>query len=201
MKYTVEHGIDFDNRTLYIFGELSDELGTILRLRYTLLSNWWKDIMKTTFDDITIDISSYGGSIYAINGALDFYHELDNYLGVKVNTKAQGICMSAATVLLAGGTGERVALPKTRLMLHDLQIEGVGGTGNQVLSQARAISDDQQEIFGFYAQFSRRGLPPLTEKELVKETKKWMKRFTKDSNDHYISAKEALELKLIDRVI
>jgi ATP-dependent protease ClpP protease subunit len=200
MKYNTEHALDLDTRVIYIFGELTEDIGTLLRIRYNIIKQWWNLVEEKEFSEIHLDISSFGGSIYAVNGALDFYHEL-NQEGVKVNTRAQGICMSAATVILSGATGERSSYPRCRFMLHDVQIDGVGGTANQVQSTAKNISDEQMELFSLYAQFSRRGKPELNEKDLLKETKKWLKRFTKDGSDFYISAKEARELNLIDRIL
>lgn len=200
MRYVSEYAINFDERIIYVFGELNEDIGTNLRVKYDLLKNWWEHVIKESFTDITLDISSCGGSIYSINAALDFYYELE-LKGIKVNTRAQGICMSAATVLLTAGTGERTAFPRCRFMFHDLQIEGVGGTANQVQHTAKTITEEQMELFALYAQYSRKGQEPLSEKELVKEAKKWHKKFTKDGFDHYITAKEAKELNLIDRII
>jgi hypothetical protein len=56
------------------------------------------------------------------------------------------------------------------------------------------------EIFSMYAEFSKKGQEVSDSKELVKDAKKWHKRFTKDGNDHYISAEEMLSLNLIDKV-
>ena len=200
LKYSSEFAINFDERIIYIFGELESNIGTSLRLKYDLLKNWYKDILKEPIKDLNLDISSEGGSIYSITAALDFFDELKRE-GILVNTKAQGICMSAATVLLSGGTGNRTATKRTKFMLHDVQIEGVGGTANQVQHTSRIISEEQMEMFAYYAQFSRKGEKELEEKELIKEAKKWHKRFTKDGFDHYLSSQEILELKLIDSIL
>lgn len=201
MKYTGEFGINIDDKIIHIYGELEDHIGAILRIKYDLIKQFWaatKPEEKIT--EITVDISSFGGSIYAINACLDFFYEL-SLQGVKVNTRAHGVCMSAATVILAGGTGERIALPNCRFMLHDVQIDGIGGTANQVAHSAKTITDEQMELFAKYAQFSRKGLEPYSEKELIKEAKKWHKKYTKDNFDHYMNAKDILEMKLIDRVL
>ena len=200
MKFTADYAIDFDNRIISVYGELTEDIGTLLRMKYILIKEWWRTVEEKEFTDITLEISSYGGQIYSITAALDFYHEL-KLEGVTVNTKAQGICMSAATVLLAGGTGTRVATPRCKFMFHDLQIDGVGGTANQVQNTVKNITSEQFEMFQLYAEFSRRGLEKLSEKDLKTEAKKWMKKFTKDSFDHYISSEVALELNLIDSII
>ena len=200
LKYISEYAINFDKRIIYVFGELNEEVGTNLRIKYDILKQWWNRIEKKEFSDITLDIASYGGQIYSITAALDFYYEL-GLEGVKVNTKAQGICMSAATVLLSGGTGERIATPRCKFMLHDMQIDGVGGTAMQVQNTVKNIGNEQMEMFTLYAEFARKGQEPLGEKELKAEGKKWMKRFTKDSFDHYLTSTEDLKLNLIDKIL
>ena len=200
LKYISEYAINLDNRIIYIFGELSEDIGTTLRVKYDLLKQWWDRVENKSFNDITLDIASYGGQIYSITAALDFYYEL-GLEGVTVNTKAQGICMSAATVLLSGGTGIRTATPRCKFMLHDMQIDGVGGTAMQVQNTVKNIGFEQMEMFMLYAEFARKGKEPLNEKDLKAEGKKWMKRFTKDSFDHYLTSAEVLKLNLIDKLI
>jgi len=201
LKYSSEFGVRFDSRVIHVFGELTEDIGSILRIKYELIKQWWKVVENKDFNDITLDISSCGGSIYSISAALDFYDELKREDGVIVNTKAQGICMSAATILLAGGTGVRSATKRCKFMLHDMQIEGVGGTANQVQNTVKNISDEQLELFALYAHYSRKGQEDLSEKELVKEAKKWLKQYTKDGFDHYVSAEEVLGLNLIDKIL
>ncbi|MEO6305626.1 MAG: ATP-dependent Clp protease proteolytic subunit [Bacteroidia bacterium] len=199
MKYISEFALNFETNTIHVFGELNEELGTSLRVKFDLLKQW-ADIGGEEIKEITLDISSPGGSIYAIYAALDFFYELKTQ-GILVNTRAHGICMSAATVLLSGGTGNRIALPRCKFMLHDVQIEGIGGTANQVAHSAKTLTEDQMGIFTMYAEFSRKGQEPFGEKDLIKEAKKLHKRFTKDGFDHYITPEQMLELNLIDSVI
>lgn len=201
LKYTVEYGINFDKKIIHVFGELSEEIGTNLRVKYDILKQWYQHVEGKELGDITLHIASYGGSIYAITSALDFYDELKREDNVLVNTKAEGVCMSAATILSCGGTGKRMATKRCKFMLHDLQIDGMGGTAKQLQSAMANITEEQLELFSFYAQFSRRGQEDLNEKDLAKEAKKWIKKYTKDGADHYISAADALELNLIDEVL
>lgn len=200
MKYSVTYGISFDTNTILISGELNDEIGTDLKIKYNLLKIWNKNLKKDPLKEINLEISSYGGSIYSIFSAFDFFYELKQE-GVLVNTKAHGICMSAATVLLAGATGKRYSYPNVRFMLHDVQIEGVGGTANQVQHTAKTISDEQMQLFAMYAKFSNKGAVEFTEKELLREAKKWHKKYTKDGVDHYLTPEEILKINLIDEIL
>lgn len=201
LKYNSEYVMNIDKKVIYIFGELNEEIGTQLRLKYDILTQWYKDVNNEKIENITLDISSYGGNIHAITSALDFYDEVLREDGVIVNTKAQGVCMSAATILLAGGTGERTATKRCKIMLHDIQVDGMGGTAKQLQSAINDLINDQIELFSFYAMFSNRGENKLEGKELIKEAQKWLKKFTKDGIDHYITSQDALSLRLIDKVL
>lgn len=205
-KYNVltKDFIDLDKRILYVFGELNEEIGTTLRVKYAAIKAYWNEIVKQPFTDITIDISSYGGSIYSIYSSLDFYDEVFREDQVLVNTKAQGICMSAATVLLAGGTGTRTATQRCKLMLHDMQIGDIGGgSATQVQAMVRSLGEEQRELFKFYVQFSRKNknLPDLTKTQMNREINKWIKKYAENSIEHYLTSEMAMKLNLIDSIL
>jgi ATP-dependent protease ClpP protease subunit len=200
LRALMEHGIDFEGKVLYLEGELNENLGTYLRINYAALKLFWEVEKKKPLEEITLDISSYGGSTYSIYGALDFYDEAKKE-GVLINTKAQGICMSAATILLCGGTGVRMATKRCKLMLHDIQTEGIGGTVSQVKEYTKTLEKEQKELFGFYVEFTKPRNKKITEKQLNEETKKLIHRFASNSVDHYIDSNEALELRLIDKIL
>lgn len=200
-KILLEDAIDLENKIIYLFGDLEEDLGTLLRLKFRVLQSYWKLEKKEDLKEISIDISSFGGSIYSIFAALDFYDEL-LHNGIIINTKAQGICMSAATILLFGGTGERTASKRCKLMLHDIQISGLEGTATQLQENMKTLKKEQEELFQFYAQFSRdKNTPELSGNKLKIETKKWMDKIAKNSIDHHISSQQALEFNLIDKIL
>ena len=200
LKYSTDYALNIDQNIIYLFTELEHNLGTFLRIRFDILQLWHREVSKYELKEITLDISSPGGDLYSMNGALDFFHELKQK-GILVHTRAQGICMSAATALLAAGTGERSSYPHTSFMLHDLQVDGIEGTANQVRQTAKTISNEQLEFFSYYAKFSRKNKTPWTDQELLREAKKWHKKYTKDGFDHYINATEMLSLNLIDKIL
>lgn len=199
LQYNTDFAINLDKRTIYLFGMLTEEIGTSLRVKYNLIKAWWETVRQEKFEDITLDISTGGGSIYSIPGALDFYDELLSE-GVLVNTHAQTICMSAATILLAGGTGERTSTKRCRFMLHDIQVDGMGGTTRQLQSAMKNLNEEQMELFTYYAQYARKGQKPLEGAALKKEALSWIKKYTSEAIDHHISADEILKLKLIDGI-
>lgn len=200
-KILTEDAVDLDTRTIYLFEELDSNLGTALRLKYAAIKAYWQDELKQEFKDISVNISSYGGAIYSIHAALDFYDELKEQQ-ILVNTIAQGVCMSAATIVLAGATGIRTASKRCRFMLHDIQVENTGGnSATQLIQFAKTLDEEQQEFFKFYVQYSRpKGTPELNEAELKRGVKKWIKRFGNNSLDHYVTADVVKELGLIDTI-
>ena len=72
IKLIGEYSVDPDKRIIYVSGVLTEEIATELRLKYALIKAWLSDVKNEKFNDSTLDISSFGGSIYAINAALDF---------------------------------------------------------------------------------------------------------------------------------
>jgi len=201
-KYRIltEDFIDLNNKTIFIYGELPEDLGTDLKVKCNAIRQYWEEIKRQAIKEIKLDIASCGGSIYSVNGTLDFYDELKSE-GILINTHAQGICMSAATVILAGGTGIRSASKRCKFMLHDIQVENIGaGTASQIIQMGKDLEQEQDDFFRFYIE-SVEKKTNLRPDQLKNEIKKWKKKFAGDSIDKYISADEALKLKLIDKII
>ena len=80
IKFLNEDGIDLENKIIYLWGELEENLGTTLRVKSSVLRLFWEAEKKQSLTEISLDISSYGGSIYSIYGAIDFYDELKSDL-------------------------------------------------------------------------------------------------------------------------
>lgn len=200
IRLQTEYGISFDKNMIYISGELHEHTGLDLRLRYNILNEYYK--FKNNGEklkEINLEISSFGGSIYSINAALDFYEEMTNE-GVTVNGTTSSICMSAATILLSGIPGKRTATKRAKFMLHDLQIGGVDGTANQIKNIGNQLDKDQLELFCHYVEFSNRGIE-LDPKEKIKEAKKMVKKYCSNNEDSYLCSEDILKLKLIDEII
>lgn len=197
-RLQLEYGIDFESKTIFVMDELDESIGSSLRLKYSAIREYWKENKEEKLTEINISINSFGGSIYSINTALDFYDEMEKE-GISVNTTTNSVCMSAATILLSGGTGVRSCTKRTKFMLHDLQIEGINGTAQQVQTTSRQLEMEQLELFCFYVEFANKGIV-LEDKEKVKIAKKWIKKYCSHSIDHYLCADEMLALKLIDKI-
>lgn len=132
--------------------------------------------------DINIYINSPGGLVTA---GLAIYDTM-RFLGVDINTYCIGQAASMAALLLCAGTkGKRHALPHARMMIHQ-PMGGVGGTSADIHIQAQEILESKKILAGIIAEHSG------------KETEKVIQ----DSDrDFYMSAQQAVEYGLIDKVV
>lgn len=134
--------------------------------------------------EIRLYINSPGGSISA---GLAIYDTMQ-YIRCDVSTICLGLAASFGAFLLAGGArGKRMALPNAEIMIHQPAISG--GVGGQA-TDIRIVSD--------HIQRSKRRLNRImaentgkTEEEIAAATER----------DNYMSAQEALEFGIIDRII
>lgn len=138
--------------------------------------------MEDAKKDVHIYINSPGGLLTA---GMAIYDTM-NFLHCDVVTYCVGQAASMATVLLSAGTkGKRYSLPNSRVMIH--QPYG-GATG-----QSRDISIAANEILRWRSKINE---------ILAKNTGKSEEQIAKDSDrDFFMSAREALEYGIVDKVI
>jgi ATP-dependent Clp protease, protease subunit len=132
--------------------------------------------------DISLYINSPGGSVYA---GLAIYDTIQ-FIKPDVQTICVGIAMSMGALLLAGGAdGKRMSLPNSKILIHQVSSAFQG--------QATDIEIHAKEIIDV-----RRRLDEI----LAKHTKQDLEKVAKDTErDYFMSADEAAEYNLIDRVI
>jgi ATP-dependent Clp protease protease subunit len=132
--------------------------------------------------DIEFYINSPGGSVTA---GLAIYDTMQ-MIKCDVATTCVGMAASMGAVLLAGGTqGKRAALDHSRVMIHQVS----GGTRGTVADMKIAVQE------------AGRSMDALM-KILAKATGKDAEQVTKDCDrDYYMSADEAHEYGLVDKVL
>jgi ATP-dependent Clp protease, protease subunit len=132
--------------------------------------------------DISLYINSPGGSVYA---GLAIYDTMQ-FIKPDVQTICVGIAMSMGALLLAGGAdGKRMSLPNSKILIHQVSSAFQG--------QATDIEIHAKEIIDV-----RRRLDEI----LAKHTKQDLDKVAKDTErDYFMSAEEAKDYNLIDRVI
>ena len=134
--------------------------------------------------DITMYINSPGGSVSDMSMIIDTMAHIKS----DVSTICLGLAASAAAVLLSAGTpGKRLALPNARVMIHQPR------TGQSGRGQASDIEIQAKEIL-----FMRNWM----ENFLADHSKKSLDEIKLDlERDKFLSASEALEYGLIDRIV
>ena len=132
---------------------------------------------------IYLYINSPGGSVTA---GLAIYDTM-KYVKSDVVTICVGLAASMGAFLLTAGTkGKRLALPHSRIMIH----QPLGGTSQR---QASDIEIEAKEILRIKEMLNR---------SMAEMTGQAFEKIEKDTDrDYFLSASEAKEYGLIDKVI
>ena len=132
--------------------------------------------------DISININSPGGSVYAGYGIYDTMQ----FIGCDVSTICTGMAASFAAVLLVAGTkGKRMALPHSRVMIHQ-PLGGVQGQASDIEITAREILKVKKELYTIISDHSGK---PYEEVE-------------RDSDrDYWMTAEEAKAYGMVDEIL
>jgi ATP-dependent Clp protease, protease subunit len=133
--------------------------------------------------DITMYINSPGGSFTALTAIYDTML----YVRPDIVTVCMGQAASAAAVLLSAGTpGKRLALPNSRIIIHQPATEGGYGQGSDIEIQAREILR----------------MRTMLEEMISKHSGQPIEKVRKDiDRDKILTAEEAREYGLVDQVL
>lgn len=167
------------DRIIFLGEEVSDTSASLVVAQMLYLEG--EDPEK----DIQLYINSPGGSVTA---GFAIYDTMQ-YIKCDVSTICIGLAASFGAFLLAGGTkGKRIALSNAEIMIHQPAVHGSGFQG-----QATDI-----QIMSDHMQKSKRRLNRI----LAENTGKSIEEIAlATERDNYMSAQEALEYGLIDKVI
>jgi len=133
--------------------------------------------------EIIMYINSPGGSFTAMTAIYDTMQ----YIQPTVRTVCLGQAASAAAVLLsAGNPGSRLALPNSRIIIHQPATEGGYGQSSDIEIQAREILRMRSQLEDMLARHSNR---------TVEQVRKDIDR------DKILTADEAKDYGLVDDVI
>ena len=132
--------------------------------------------------DIHLYINSPGGSVTA---GMAIYDTM-KYIRPEISTIAVGMAASMGAFLLQAGTkGKRYALPNAEIMIHQ-PLGGTQGQAEDIRIHAEHILSIRSKLNAIIAENTGRPV-----EEVAKDT----------DRDNYMSAEEALEYGLIDKVI
>ena len=164
------------DRIVFISGEVNDEMANAVFAQLPFLQS--QDPKK----EISVYINSPGGSVTA---GLAIYDTMQ-FVKCPVATYCIGQAASMGAVLLtAGEKGRRFALPNSRIMIHQ-PWGGAEGKASDIEITAREILRLKEILNGILAKHSGKKTA-----DVVKDT----------DRDHFMSAEEAVEWGLIDKVV
>ncbi len=164
------------DRIIFLSGEVNDEMANIIVGQLLFLQ------AEDPTADITLYVNSPGGSI---TSGMAIYDTM-NYIKCDVNTVVVGMAASMAAFLASAGTkGKRYALPNSEIMIH----QPLGGAQGQVTEMEISLNRIMK-------------MKEKLNKILAANSNHTVKRVAKDTErDYFMSAEEALEYGLIDKII
>ena len=163
-------------RIVFLGTEVEDQIANLIAAQLLFLEAEDPD------KDISLYINSPGGSAYA---GMAIYDTVQ-YVKPDVRTICVGMAMSAAGMILAGGApGKRMALPNSKVMIH----QGSGGF--------RGAPAD--------IQIAAREILEMTERMariIARHTGQSFEQVMKDiDRDHFMTPAEARDYGLIDEIV
>lgn len=163
-------------RIIFLGEEIDDEVANSVVAQLLLLDS------ENPEKDIMIYINSPGGVITA---GMAIYDTM-KLIKADVSTICLGEAASMGAFLLSGGTkGKRMALPSARIMIHQ-PLGGAKGQATDIEIEAKEILRMKNELNSLLAEHSGQ-----TIEKIKADTER----------DYYMSAQEAVEYGLIDKVV
>ena len=163
-------------RIIFLGDEVNDATASLVVAQMLFLES--EDPNK----DINLYINSPGGSVTAGTAIYDTM----NYVKCDVSTICMGLAASMGAFLLSSGAKEkRLALPNAEIMIHQPS-GGAKGQATEIQIVAENILKTKKKL----------------NEILAANTGQSVEKITQDTErDNFMSAQEALEYGLIDRVI
>ncbi|UPK77130.1 ATP-dependent Clp protease proteolytic subunit [Nocardioidaceae bacterium SCSIO 66511] len=167
----------FEDRIVFLGTPISDEVSNAVMAQLLCLQSMDPD------RDIQIYINSPGGSFTALTAIYDTMR----YLKPDIQTVCLGQAASAAAILLAAGTpGKRMALPNSRILIHQPYTEGTYGQSSDLEIQANEIIRMRE----------------LLEQMIADNSGKPVEEVSRDvERDKILTAEQAVEYGLVDQVL
>jgi len=164
------------DRIIMLQGEINDHVASLIVAQMLFLE------AENPEKDIYLYINSPGG---VVTSGMAIYDTM-NYIKPDVVTICMGQAASMGAFLLSSGTkGKRFALPHARIMIHQ-PLGGAQGQATDIEIHAKEILRMKKEL----------------NKILAENTNQSVRKIEKDTErDYFMSAEEAMEYGLIDKVL
>lgn len=164
-----------EDRIIFLTGEINDQTADSVVAQLIFLEA--KDADK----DISLYINSPGGSVSA---GLAIYDTM-NYVKCDVNTICVGMAASMGAFLLSSGAkGKRFALPNSEIMIHQ-PLGGAQGQASDIVIVANHIQKTKEKLARILSENCGQPFDTV---------------MTDTDRDNYMSAEEALQYGLIDKI-
>ena len=164
------------DRIIFLGVPLDDDVANIIQAQLLFLASTDSDA------DISLYINTPGGQVSSGLGIYDTMQLVEP----DVATICTGMAASMGSVLLcAGAPGKRSALPHSRVLIHQ-PLGGAQGQASDILIAAREMEKTREELCRIIAEHS--GQP-------------YRKVFADADRDYWMSAKEAVEYGMVDRIL
>ena len=163
-------------RIIFVGTPIDDQVANVVVAQLLYLSREDAD------REISMYINSPGGQIYAGLAIFDTMRMIPN----KISTVAVGVTASFGTVLLAAGTkGQRYALPHATIHMHQ-PLGGAQGQASDIEIQAKEILRLKERLNEIMAESTGQKI------EIIQRD---------TERDFYMSAQQAVEYGLVDKVL
>jgi ATP-dependent Clp protease, protease subunit len=164
------------DRVIFMTGQVEDHMANLIVAQMLFLESENPD------KDIHLYINSPGGSVTA---GLSIYDTMQ-FIQPDVSTMCIGQAASMGAMLLAGGAkGKRLALPHSRVMIHQPS-GGAQGQASDIEIQAKEIIKLREKLNELLAIHSGKDVETIE-----RDTER----------DNFMSAEQACEYGLVDKVI
>ena len=175
-----DYGLDIEDNIILVQDEISQGMVFDCISKVRLLRK-----INPELKSITLLLNSPGGDVVETLALIDYIRTLKDNEDISTNIVCRGSAMSAAALLLSCGTGLRAASKHSKVMVHQLSTMNFGKL-EDIKSNAKfaeQLEDDCNNLM----------------EEVTKKDKKFWKE--NQRSDYFLSAEEALELGIIDKIV
>ncbi len=166
-----------NDRIVFLSEEVNDTTASLVVAQLLYLESQDPD------RDISFYINSPGGSITA---GMAIYDTMQ-YIKADVSTICVGMAASMGAFLLAAGTkGKRLALPNSEILIHQPLMGGLQGQASDIKIHSDHLIRTREKMNRILSEVTGQSY-----EQICKDT----------DRDHYMTAEEAMQYGLVDRVI
>ena len=163
------------DRIVFLGVPINDDVANIIQAQLLYL-----DSVKN--DTISLYVNTPGGQV---SSGLCIYDTMQ-YIKSDVSTICTGMAASMGSIILCGGQeGKRYALPHSKVLIHQ-PLGGANGQASDILIAAKEIEKTREILIDIIAKHSKQ------DKDKV---------FTDADRDYWMTADEALEYGMIDKIL